>query len=65
MANAKVIQPKTQCYKPIYDTYLVAALVTCGNHKAVTCEDCTGGNGASYCNGDCTWLNGQCKGKGD
>ena len=29
--------------------------VSCGNHQAATCQDCPQGNGASWCNGDCTW----------
>lgn len=30
--------------------------VRCGNHIAPTCSDCPQGNGADWCNGDCTWT---------
>lgn len=29
--------------------------VTCGNHHAPSCAECTQGNGKSWCNGDCVW----------
>mmetsp|Transcript_14217 Transcript_14217/g.31046 ORF Transcript_14217/g.31046 Transcript_14217/m.31046 type:complete len:530 (-) Transcript_14217:1631-3220(-) len=29
--------------------------VSCGGHFAATCADCPRGNGASWCNGGCTW----------
>lgn len=32
-----------------------ASEVSCGNHNAATCLDCPQGNGASGCNGDCSW----------
>merc|ERR550532_3025641 len=38
--------------------------VSCGNHMANTCADCPQGNGASWCNGDCQWVNGHCQSKG-
>ena len=38
--------------------------VSCGKHKATTCADCPQGNGASWCNGDCQWVNEQCQSKG-
>ena len=41
------------------------APVSCGNHMASTCADCPQGNGASWCNGDCHWFDGQCEGKKD
>jgi hypothetical protein len=34
--------------------------VWCGGHEAASCADCPQGNGASWCNGECTWLNGAC-----
>merc|ERR1712039_55495 len=41
--------------------------VSCGGHAAVACEACplAGGefHGEVYCNGDCTWTNGQCMSK--
>ena len=30
--------------------------VSCGNHKAKTCELCPQGNGRDWCNGDCSWC---------
>ena len=30
--------------------------VSCGNHNANTCADCPQGNGASWCHGDCRWV---------
>ena len=38
--------------------------VSCGGHSAATCADCPKGNGASWCNGDCYWVNGQCLSEG-
>jgi len=38
--------------------------VSCGAHKALTCAECEGGNGASYCNGDCRWIAGGLFGSG-
>lgn len=34
--------------------------VKCGNHEAASCDACPQGNGASWCNGDCQWVGGQC-----
>merc|ERR1719410_1922763 len=35
--------------------------VSCGNHKADSCDKCPQGNGESWCNGDCKWTSkGQC-----
>jgi glycosyltransferase involved in cell wall biosynthesis len=31
-------------------------LVSCGNHKAGSCELCPQGNGKDWCNGDCKWC---------
>ena len=30
--------------------------VSCGNHEASSCAECTQGNGASWCNGECEWT---------
>ena len=30
--------------------------VSCGHHRANTCGACTQGNGASWCNGECSWC---------
>mmetsp|Transcript_52012 Transcript_52012/g.123845 ORF Transcript_52012/g.123845 Transcript_52012/m.123845 type:complete len:411 (-) Transcript_52012:67-1299(-) len=35
--------------------------VVCGGHKAPTCGECTQGNGASWCNGDCVWKDEVCQ----
>ena len=34
--------------------------VSCGNHRAATCPDCPQGNGQSWCNGECAWVDGGC-----
>jgi len=41
--------------------------VSCGHHRAPNCNECTGTNGASWCNGDCSWndKNGKCELKGN
>ncbi len=43
---------------------MVAGPVNCGGHSALVCEDCPDGNGATWCNGDCSWddSDGVCKG---
>jgi hypothetical protein len=30
--------------------------VTCGNHMAASCGECSQGQGANWCNGDCHWC---------
>jgi hypothetical protein len=35
--------------------------VSCGNHNAASCAECTQGNGESWCNGDCSWRDGRCQ----
>ena len=30
--------------------------VTCGSHKALSCELCPQGHGKDWCNGDCSWC---------
>ena len=30
--------------------------VSCGNHRAKTCQKCPQGNGKMWCNGDCQWC---------
>jgi len=37
-----------------------ASAVNCGGHSASTCSDCPRGNGASWCNKDCTWKSNRC-----
>lgn len=40
--------------------------VSCGAHKAASCEQCVaGGHGPDYCNGDCLWCGKACRPKGD
>eukprot|EP00418_Pyrodinium_bahamense_P023430 CAMPEP_0179148548 /NCGR_PEP_ID=MMETSP0796-20121207/71896_1 /TAXON_ID=73915 /ORGANISM="Pyrodinium bahamense, Strain pbaha01" /LENGTH=181 /DNA_ID=CAMNT_0020849281 /DNA_START=64 /DNA_END=606 /DNA_ORIENTATION=+ len=34
--------------------------VSCGGHEASSCNACPRGYGASWCNGDCMWLRGEC-----
>ena len=34
--------------------------ISCGNHQAPTCSECPQGNGAAWCNGVCTWIDGEC-----
>jgi len=36
-------------------------LVSCGNHYAPSCAECPQGNGAAWCNGECSWINNQCQ----
>ena len=38
-------------------------MVSCGGHGAFSCAECTQGNGASWCNGDCQWTDNQCVAK--
>ena len=38
-----------------------AKRVSCGNHMASSCADCPQGNGAAWCNGECSWSNGACQ----
>jgi len=48
------------CILLILQTKFAKASVSCGNHPAPSCGECPQGNGAAWCNGDCTWRNGQC-----
>ena len=36
------------------------AEVVCGGHSAASCDLCPQGNGAAWCNGECTWLDNEC-----
>ena len=38
-----------------------ASWVSCGSHSTQSCAECPQGNGASWCNGECFWEDGQCK----
>ena len=42
----------------------VSGEVSCGNHNAISCSECPQGNGFSWCNGQCEWLNEECIWKG-
>lgn len=42
----------------------ISGQVSCGSHNAISCSGCPQGNGASWCNGDCEWLNEECTPKG-
>merc|ERR1711936_1133589 len=37
--------------------------VSCGGHYAKSCKECHKGNGAGWCNGDCIWVDNNCKDK--
>lgn len=37
--------------------------VDCGGHWAPTCEGCPKGHGSAWCNGDCEFSNGACRGR--
>ena len=37
--------------------------VSCGNHKAASCEACPQGRGARWCKGDCYWNYNRCSPK--
>ena len=34
--------------------------VNCGNHYALSCQECPQEHGASWCHGECIWSNNQC-----
>ena len=45
----------------LYSTlHTIGAGVSCGGYSAHSCVDCPQGHGASWCNGDCEWVNEQC-----
>jgi len=44
-------------------TPIRAGNVSCGAHSAGTCAECPQARGATWCNGDCWWSDGQCKEK--
>ena len=41
----------------------VLSNVNCGRHIAGSCTECPLGNGPSWCNGDCQWINSDCVSK--
>eukprot|EP00397_Hematodinium_sp_SG-2012_P031127 GEMP01033015.1.p1 GENE.GEMP01033015.1~~GEMP01033015.1.p1 ORF type:complete len:223 (+),score=35.12 GEMP01033015.1:173-841(+) len=42
------------------DTAVATMEVSCGSHDATTCAACPQGNGASWCHGDCSWVEAKC-----
>ena len=34
--------------------------VSCGGHRASSCDYCPKGHGESWCNGDCIWVKQEC-----
>ena len=38
--------------------------VDCGDHKAVSCDECSQGRGAAGCQGECMWHENACTDKG-
>merc|ERR1719221_1467132 len=49
------------CQQCTPSTPTPATTVSCGNHNAASCAECTQGNGESWCNGDCSWRDGSCQ----
>ena len=45
---------------PFLSNLSISGKVSCGQHIAESCIVCPQGNGASWCNGDCHWISGQC-----
>mmetsp|Transcript_27573 Transcript_27573/g.59894 ORF Transcript_27573/g.59894 Transcript_27573/m.59894 type:complete len:233 (-) Transcript_27573:41-739(-) len=41
-------------------TQCLEVKVSCGAHRAPSCDLCPQGHGESWCHGNCTWLEGQC-----
>ena len=59
----------TKFYQTVSDMTVIvsaeASGVTCGGHRAKTCELCTkGGKGKDWCNGECEWSDGKCHPEG-
>ena len=57
-ANEKV-EAKAQGTKTRHEKQS-ATTVICGGHTAHSCAECPQGNGATWCNGQCIWMSGQC-----
>ena len=50
-------------FRALLVTFLMSpaiAALSCGAHYAGSCADCSQGNGAFWCNGDCQWIDSQC-----
>jgi len=54
-------QPRSSQKKyKTYPGFTTKPSVLCGGHNAESCDLCPQGNGASWCNGECEWLNDEC-----
>ena len=56
-------QQQPQSSQKKYKTYpgfTTKPSVLCGGHNAERCDLCPQGNGASWCNGECEWINDEC-----
>ena len=52
------VTTEARCKHSVRGTHANASTedrVSCGNHDAPTCAECPQGNGAVWCNGDCSW----------
>ena len=52
----KAVDPPKEDKKNNQKLPLPKKSVVCGGHKAASCEKCPQGNGASWCNGECSWC---------
>lgn len=43
-----------------YPGFIGDVSVQCGGHEAPSCDECPQGNGASWCNGQCEWVDEKC-----
>jgi len=43
-----------------YPGFTTKPSVLCGGHTAESCDLCPQGNGASWCNGECEWIDNEC-----
>lgn len=43
-----------------YPGFIGEVSVKCGGHEARTCDECPQGNGASWCHGQCEWIDEKC-----
>lgn len=51
------------CKKKPHTAGCPVPMVDCGGHQAPTCAGCPKGQGSKWCNGDCEWSDGVCRGK--
>jgi hypothetical protein len=52
--------PSDNDFKPAAPKKLLSKPVVCGQHRAANCVGCDQGHGGSWCNGECTYVFGQC-----